>query len=61
MSHFNALGAIKKVYNKHHEDLILTNEGAQGAGIGDVSGALAVVCVEDLPLLVHHKASYRMK
>lgn len=26
MSHFNALGAIKKVYNKHHEDLILTNE-----------------------------------
>ena len=28
MSHFNALGAIKKVYNKHHEDLILTNEGA---------------------------------
>ena len=28
MSHFNALGAIKKVYSKHHEDLILTNEGA---------------------------------
>ena len=28
MGHYNALGAIKKVYDRHHEDLILTNEGA---------------------------------
>lgn len=28
MSHFNALGAIAKVYDRHHEDLILANEGA---------------------------------
>lgn len=28
MSHFNALGAIKKVYDRYHGDLILTNEGA---------------------------------
>lgn len=28
MGHYNALGAIKKAYDRHHEDLILTNEGA---------------------------------
>ena len=28
MSHFNALGAIKKVYDRYHGDLILANEGA---------------------------------
>ena len=37
--------------------LTIFEEAGQGAGIGDVSGALAVVCVEDLPLLVHHKAA----
>ena len=36
-------------------------EAGQGAGIGDVSGALAVVCVEDLPLLVHHKAGGQLQ
>ena len=36
-------------------------EAGQGAGIGDVSGVLAVVCVEDLPLLVHHKAGGQLQ
>ena len=36
-------------------------EAGQGAGIGGVSGTLTVVCVEDLPLLVHHKAGGQLQ